>query len=61
VYDLQGNLVRTLIADKFMLPGGCSVAWNGKNERGSAAASGMYLAEIQVDAYRQTKKMILLR
>ncbi|RJP81152.1 MAG: T9SS C-terminal target domain-containing protein, partial [Candidatus Zixiibacteriota bacterium] len=26
VYDLQGNLVRTLIADKFMLPGGCSVA-----------------------------------
>ncbi|MCK6620132.1 MAG: T9SS type A sorting domain-containing protein [Calditrichaceae bacterium] len=69
IYDLQGWLVKTLLNQE-MEAGSHRVAWNGRDERGNAAASGVYLYHFQAGefsrsrlpgAYRQTGKMVLLR
>ncbi|RJP78159.1 MAG: T9SS C-terminal target domain-containing protein, partial [Candidatus Zixiibacteriota bacterium] len=61
VYDLTGQRIKTLLAKKALTPGGYNVSWMGKNDHGAPVASGMYLLEMGVDQYRQTKKMILLK
>jgi hypothetical protein len=61
IYDIQGNEIKQLVVDKEMLPGGYNVSWNSKNEHNQAVSSGIYLLELQVDQYRQMKKMVLVR
>ncbi|HEX7342783.1 MAG TPA: FG-GAP-like repeat-containing protein, partial [bacterium] len=61
IYDIQGNEIKQLIVNKEMLPGGYNVSWNSKNEHNQAVSSGIYLLELQVDQYRQMKKMVLVR
>ncbi|RJP76292.1 MAG: T9SS C-terminal target domain-containing protein [Candidatus Zixiibacteriota bacterium] len=61
LYDLTGQRIKNLIDNKSMMPGGYNVSWMGKNDSGAPVASGMYLLELQVDQYRQTKKVILMK
>jgi hypothetical protein len=61
LYDLKGRIIRSLITDQNMLPGGYNVSWNGRNEQNQEVSSGIYLLELQVDQYRQMKKMVLVR
>jgi hypothetical protein len=61
VFDIQGNNIRDLITAKPMLPGGYNVSWNGRNEQNQEVSSGIYLLELQVDQYRQLRKIALLR
>jgi len=61
IYSIQGNAIKQLLVDKEMLPGGYNVSWNSKNEHNQAVSSGIYLLELQVDQYRQMKKMVLVR
>jgi hypothetical protein len=61
IYDLRGEKTRTLITDQAMPPGGYNVSWNGKNEQNQEVSSGIYLLELQVDQYRQLRKLALLR
>jgi hypothetical protein len=61
IYDLQGQKINTLIQNQAMVPGGYNVSWTGKNDNGLPVASGTYLMELQVDQYRQIKKMILVK
>jgi hypothetical protein len=61
IYDIRGNEIKQLIADKEMLPGGYNVSWNGKNEQNQQVSSGIYALELKVDQYQQIRKMVLLR
>jgi len=61
IYDLHGRMVKTLILGKTMLPGGYNVAWTGKDDAGRTVASGMYLLIMNVNNFRQMKKMVLIK
>ena len=60
IYDISGRLVKTLIAGE-RLPGEYWVLWDGRNNAGIEAASGIYFYQINMENLEITKKMILLR
>ncbi|MCB1184874.1 carboxypeptidase regulatory-like domain-containing protein [bacterium] len=60
VYDVNGRLVRTLVAE--MRDAGVhTVVWNGEDDRGGRAASGLYFARLVSGNVVQTRKMTLLK
>ncbi|MBE0564426.1 MAG: hypothetical protein IH621_00585, partial [Krumholzibacteria bacterium] len=60
VYDVAGRLVRTLTAGR--LPAGPhAVRWDGRDDRGRGAASGTYVARLEVDGAPVARSMTLLR
>jgi hypothetical protein len=60
VYNVLGQVVTTLVDE--MLPAGVhSVTWNGKNDRGSDVASGIFFYRIKAGNYESIQKMTLLR
>lgn len=60
IYAVGGRLVRTLVRGN--LPSGrFKVAWDGKDDRGSAVASGLYISELVTGGHRISQKMSLLR
>ncbi len=60
VYNILGQKVRTLL-DKPKRPGNYEVIWDGKDDRGEDVSSGIYFYTLQVDNYRETKKMTLMK
>jgi len=60
VYDLRNRLVRTLI-DGFREAGNYSVFWDGADEEGRKAPSGVYLYRLQAGENNVTRKMVLMR
>jgi hypothetical protein len=60
IFSVSGQLVRTLI-DGVKEPGSYSVAWNGRNNRGSAVGSGIYFYKMETKGFSETKKLVLLR
>jgi len=61
IYNTLGEKVKTLIHQEMKPAGAHSNWWDGVDESGSAAASGIYFATLQVGKFQQTIKMILLR
>jgi hypothetical protein len=60
VYDVSGRLVRTLV-DANREAGLHAVQWDGKDNKGSQVASGIYFSKLQAGTYQETKRMVLLR
>jgi PKD repeat protein len=60
IYDERGHLVRTLV-DGEMAAGRQSVLWNGMDNAGRQAHSGIYLYLIEAEGFRDSKKMTLLK
>lgn len=60
IYNLQGQLVRTLV-DEQKSPGQYRVVWDGKNDLGARIATGMYLYTITVGDFKATKRMTILK
>ena len=60
VYNLLGQEVRGLV-NEIRAAGRHTIRWNGDNTTGRSVASGIYFYQLQVDAFVQTRKMILLR
>jgi hypothetical protein len=60
VYDILGRKERTLVDE--IKPAGCFEAfWDGKDNDGTAAECGVYVARIQTNRFVSCKKIILLR
>lgn len=60
ILDLRGRVVRTLQAE----PGTGAVqelAWEGREDSGSSAASGLYLVSIRTTVERQVRPVVLAR
>ena len=60
VYNLKGQLVKTLVNEK-QTTGNHKVVWNGKNNQNRAVASGIYFIRIDTDNYSKTHKAILMK
>lgn len=60
VYDARGALVRVL-ADRELFILDDVIEWDGRNERGSEAASGVYFIEFVSPSMRRTLTVILMR
>jgi hypothetical protein len=60
IFDLTGRLVRTLVNSK-LAPGSYIYQWDGRDETGQQAASGVYYYRLQAKDFSQTRKMVLLR
>lgn len=59
VYNLTGQLIRTLVDQNFT-PGNYSTTWDGKNSFGYLASSGIYFYEMSVGNRRMVKQIVLM-
>jgi hypothetical protein len=60
VYDMLGREVRTLVSTN-MNAGYHQVVWDGFNNIGGQAATGIYIYRIEAGSFVSTKKMMLLK
>jgi hypothetical protein len=64
IYDLAGRLVRTLINNENKISGEHLVIWDGRDDRGNLAGSGVYFYRFFSNGsnnFEKTRKMVLLR
>ena len=61
VYNSLGQSVRTLVADQVLPAGTHRVTWDGRDQAGAKAASGIYYARLEAKAERRVASMVLLR
>ncbi len=60
IYNIQGQEIRTLI-DEFQIAGMKAVVWDGLNDGGQKAPSGVYVYQLKTDSFTSSQKMILLQ
>jgi len=60
IYNVKGQLVRSFIAEHAN-PGYYQVSWDGKDNSGNPAASGIYMYRMTSGKYSDAKKMILAK
>ncbi len=60
VYDVSGALVRTL-ADESMDAGSHVIEWNGRNDQGNPASSGVYFYRLTAPGFSDVRKMTLIK
>lgn len=60
IYNITGQLVRTLISD-ILSEGSFHYEWDAKDDFGNKVTSGVYLYRIKVADFVETRRMILLK
>ena len=60
IFDIMGKEVKTLVNNQ-QNAGFKSIQWNATNNAGQPVSAGLYLYTIEAGAFRQTKKMVLLK
>ena len=60
IYNLKGQLVKTLVSDT-KAAGNYNVVWNGTDNNGSAVSSGVYYYKMYAGKFSSTRKMILMK
>ncbi len=61
IYNMMGQVVKTLVNDEFQKAGRHRVIWDGTNEAGVRVASGTYIYSLEFGKYKKTKRMMLLK
>ncbi|BFN38301.1 YCF48-related protein [Fidelibacter multiformis] len=61
VYNILGELVKTLVNNTQMPAGYHSIRWNGTNQMGMSVASGIYLYHVEAGTHQSTHRMVLLK
>jgi hypothetical protein len=61
IYDLTGQVVRTLVSGQFMTAGTYQNVWDGRNEVGVRVGSGVYLYRLNAGTFTAMQKMTLLQ
>jgi hypothetical protein len=60
VYDVRGTLVKRLV-DENMPAGDHRATWDGHDNTGRPASSGIYFVRMMAGAYQQTRKIVMLK
>ena len=60
IYDMMGRVVKTLVNSK-QAAGYKSINWSATSDRNESVSAGLYLYTIEAGAFRQTRKMVLLK
>jgi hypothetical protein len=60
IYNIIGQRIRTLVQG-VQSPGQFAVTWDGRDDAGKSAATGIYICQFQADEFAATQKLILVR
>jgi len=60
IYDVSGRLVRTLV-DGPRTTGVHRVQWDGTDDRGRTARSGIYFAKLEAGTVKRSERVLLMR
>jgi hypothetical protein len=60
IFNVLGQRVRKLAAER-MSAGAHTIAWDGKDEKGSDVSSGIYFYRLKAGEQSQTKRLVLLK
>jgi lysophospholipase L1-like esterase len=60
IYDLRGRVIKILVNEP-KAPGNYSVHWDGRNQQGERATSGIYFYHIKAGKFHSMKKMVVLK
>ena len=60
LFNASGQLVRTLV-DSFLDSGTYTVCWDGKSNSGAPVSSGIYFCNLNIGAFDQARKFVLVR
>ena len=60
IYNILGQLTATLV-DEAKAPGQYAAEWDGVDDSGQPAASGVYMYRLETEGYTASKKMLLLQ
>ena len=60
IYNLSGQKVRSLLSGNFSA-GAHSTVWNGRNDKGITASSGVYFARLTVGGITASQRMTLVK
>ena len=61
IYDLNGRHIKTLAKNQVFSQGTHSLTWDGRDQRGNIATSGMYFYNLTAGNFRKTKSMMLVK
>ena len=61
VYNINGQLVRTLVDNKMVNAGTHRAVWHGKNNLGRQVSTGMYLYSLEWAGMKKVKRMTLVK
>ncbi len=61
IHDLRGRLVRTLMAGRHLAAGPHRTLWDGRDDAGREAPSGVYFCRLAAGRMRLTRKLDLVR
>jgi hypothetical protein len=61
VYNVAGQLVRTLVDEAQSPEQVKPVIWDGRNDAGQSVSSGVYFYKLVAKGFTQTKKLVLLK
>ncbi len=60
IYDVSGRVVKTLVSGA-QTAGSRSLVWDGRDDAGVPAASGVYFYRLTAPGYTKTHKMVLMK
>ncbi len=60
IYNVMGQLVRTLVTGAFA-PGSYIAVWNGDNDRGVQVSSGIYFYELKSGNFATVRRMVMMK
>ncbi len=60
IYNVKGQLVKSLVKGLYNT-GKHSIIWDGRDNKGKSACSGVYFFRMQAGKHSQTKKMMLMK
>jgi len=61
IFDVSGRLVRQLVHEHEQRPGRYDVVWEGTDLAGRRVVPGLYFYRLQAGAFRETRKMVILK
>jgi aminopeptidase N len=61
IYNIQGELVRSLCDKRSISAGFQNIVWDGKRADGTGVGTGVYLCQLNCGKSSQVKKMLMLR
>ncbi len=61
IYNVNGQEVRTLIANKITAVGNYTIEWDGRDDRGKPVASGTYFYQLESEGFLKAHKMIMIK
>lgn len=61
IYDVAGNLVRTLVSSEAHRAGTHIVVWDGKNNKYLPVGSGLYFGRLETESYQVSTRLNLIR